>query len=60
MFDSMKTFVKITGRVGASALVGSVIFKLLHWMGAPELLLFGTVSTGLFIVGFTLEKLLRK
>ncbi|MAD30686.1 MAG: hypothetical protein CL854_00380 [Cryomorphaceae bacterium] len=60
MFDSMKTFVKITGRVGASALVGSVIFKLLHWMGAPELLLIGTVSTGLFIVGFTLEKLLRK
>ena len=60
MFDSMKTFVKITGRVGASALVGSVIFKLLHWMGAPELLLIGTVSTGLFIVGFTIEKLLRK
>ena len=60
MFDYMKTFVKITGRVGASALVGSVIFKLLHWMGAPELLLIGTVSTGLFIVGFTLEKLLRK
>ena len=60
MFDSMKNFVKITGRVGASALVGSVIFKLLHWMGAPELLLIGTVSTGLFIVGFTLEKLLRK
>ena len=60
MFDSMKTFVKITGRVGASALVCSVIFKLLHWMGAPELLLIGTVSTGLFIVGFTLEKLLRK
>ena len=60
MFDSMKTFVKITGRVGASALVGSVIFKLINWMGAPELLLIGTVSTGLFIVGFTLEKLLRK
>ena len=60
MFDFMKNFVKISGRVGASALVGSVIFKLLHWMGAPELLLIGTVSTGLFIVGFTLEKLLRK
>lgn len=60
MIDFMKNFVKITGRVGASALVGSVIFKLLHWMGAPELLLIGTVSTGLFIVGFTLEKLLRK
>ena len=60
MFDFMKNFVKITGRVGAGALVGSVIFKLLHWMGAPELLLIGTVSTGLFIVGFTLEKLLRK
>ena len=60
MFDSMKTFVKITGRVGASALVGSVIFKLLHWMGAPELLLIGTVSTGLFIVGFTIQKLSKK
>ena len=60
MFDFMKKFVKITGSVGAGALVGSVIFKLLHWMGAPELLLIGTVSTGLFIVGFTLEKLLRK
>lgn len=60
MFDFMKNFVTITGRVGASALVGSVIFKLLHWIGAPELLLVGTVSTGLFFVGFTLEKLLRK
>ena len=60
MFDFMKNFVKITGSVGAGALVGSSIFKLLHWMGAPELLLIGTVSTGLFIVGFTLEKLLRK
>ena len=60
MFDSMKNFVKITGRVGASALVGSVIFKLLHWMGAPELLLIGTVSTGLFIVGFTIQKLSKK
>ncbi len=26
MFDYMKNFVKITGRVGAGALVGSVIF----------------------------------
>jgi hypothetical protein len=60
MFDYMKNFVKITGRVGASALVGSVIFKLLHWMGAPELLLIGTVSTGLFIVGFTIQKLSKK
>ena len=60
MFDFMKNFVKITGRVGAGALVGSVIFKLLHWMGAPELLLIGTVSTGLFIVGFILQKLLKK
>ena len=60
MFDSMKTFVKITGRVGASALVGSVIFKLLHWMGAPELLLIGTVSTGLFIIGFMIQKLSKK
>jgi len=56
----MKNFVKITGRVGASALVGSVIFKLLHWMGAPELLLIGTVSTGLFIIGFTIQKLSKK
>jgi hypothetical protein len=56
----MKNFVKITGRVAAGALVGSVIFKLLHWMGAPELLFIGTVSTGLFIVGFILQKLLRK
>ena len=60
MFDYMKNFVKITGRVGASALVGSVIFKLLHWMGAPELLLVGTVSTGLFIIGFTIQKLSKK
>ena len=60
MIDFMKNFVKITGRVGASALVGSVIFKLLHWMGAPELLLIGTVSTGLFIVGFTIQKLSKK
>ncbi|MDC0615732.1 hypothetical protein OAP05_07555 [Schleiferiaceae bacterium] len=56
----MKNFVKITGRVGVSALVGSVIFKLLHWMGAPELLLIGTVSTGLFIIGFTIQKLSKK
>jgi hypothetical protein len=60
MFNFMKNFVKITGRVAAGALVGSVIFKLLHWMGAPELLFIGTVSTGLFIVGFILQKLLRK
>ena len=60
MLDYMKNFVKITGRVGASALVGSVIFKLLHWMGAPELLLIGTVSTGLFIIGFTIQKLSKK
>ena len=60
MFYYMKNFVKITGRVGASALVGSVIFKLLHWMGAPELLLIGTVSTGLFIIGFTIQKLSKK
>ena len=60
MFDCMKNFVKITGRVGASALVGSVIFKLLHWMGAPELLLIGTVSTGLFIIGFMIQKLSKK
>ncbi|MDA0740946.1 MAG: hypothetical protein O2862_03420 [Bacteroidetes bacterium] len=56
----MKNFVKITGRVGAGALVGSVIFKLLHWMGAPELLFIGTVSTGLFIIGFTIQKLSKK
>lgn len=60
MFDFMKNFVKITGRVGASTLVGSVIFKLLHWIGAPELLLIGTVSTGLFIIGFTIQKLSKK
>ena len=60
MFDCTKNFVKITGRVGASALVGSVIFKLLHWMGAPELLLIGTVSTGLFIIGFMIQKLSKK
>ncbi|MBT5150807.1 MAG: hypothetical protein HOM43_00345 [Flavobacteriales bacterium] len=56
----MKNFVKITGSVGAGALVGSSIFKLLHWMGAPELLLIGTVSTGLFIIGFTIQKLSKK
>ncbi|MCH1534529.1 MAG: hypothetical protein L7S65_06220 [Schleiferiaceae bacterium] len=56
----MKKFIKITGRLGAATLIGSVIFKILHWMGAPTLLFIGTVSTGLFIIAYVIQKLQKK
>jgi len=56
----MKKFIKTTGVIGATGLVLSVIFKFFHLMGAPTLLLIGTVSTGLFIVSWTINKLRGK
>lgn len=56
----MKKFIRITGILGAGALVMSVFFKINHLMGAPELLLMGTVSTGLFIIGSVVQKLSKK
>jgi hypothetical protein len=56
----MKKFIRITGILGAGALVMSAIFKINHLMGAPELLLMGTVCTGLFIIGSLVQKLSTK
>jgi len=56
----MKKFIRVTGILGAGALVMSSIFKINHLMGAPELLLMGTVSTGLFIIGYVVQKLSKK
>ena len=57
MLVFMKKIVRISGIVGASGLVLSAIFKLLHYMGAPTLLLIGTVSTGVFILTHIIDKL---
>lgn len=56
----MKKFIRITGILGAGALAMSAVFKINHLMGAPELLLMGTVSTGLFIIGSVVQKLSKK
>ena len=56
----MKKFMKFSGIIGAVGLLGSVVFKMFHLMGAPELLLVGTVSTGLFIIGFIVQKVSKK
>ena len=56
----MKQFIRITGILGAGALLLSVIFKINHLMGAPELLLIGTVSSGLFIIGSVVQKLSKE
>ncbi|NDH78314.1 MAG: hypothetical protein EBY63_05745 [Flavobacteriia bacterium] len=56
----MKKFIRITGILGAGGLVMSAVFKINHLMGAPELLLMGTVSTGLFIIGSVVQKLSKK
>ncbi|MGA0245439.1 MAG: hypothetical protein ACO3JZ_02095 [Schleiferiaceae bacterium] len=53
----MRKFIEISGYIGFSALALSVVFKFLHWIGAPTLLLIGTVSTSLFIVLWTIEKI---
>jgi len=53
----MKKIARISGIVGASGLVLSSIFKVFHYMGAPTLLLIGTVSTGVFILTYIIDKL---
>jgi len=53
----MKKFIKITGIIGAVALLLSIVFKLLHWMGAPTLLGIGTLCILLFMFGHLVEKL---
>ncbi|MGB1552501.1 MAG: hypothetical protein ACPG86_06490 [Schleiferiaceae bacterium] len=53
----MKKFIRITGILGAAGLVMSAVFKINHLMGAPTLLLIGTVSTGVFILTYTIDKL---
>jgi hypothetical protein len=53
----MKKFIQITGIVGAVALLLSIVFKLLHWMGAPTLLGIGTLCILLFMFGHLVEKL---
>ncbi len=57
MLVFMKKIVRISGIVGASGLVLSSIFKVFHYMGAPTLLLIGTVSTGVFILTYIIDKL---
>jgi len=56
----MKKIIRFIGILGASGLLLSVLFKVLHWMGAPTLLLFGTIFTGLFLLTFAIEKLRSK
>ncbi|MGD2003486.1 MAG: hypothetical protein PVK00_01710 [Flavobacteriales bacterium] len=56
----MKKFIRVTGIIGAGGLVMSAIFKINHLMGAPELLLMGTVCAGLFIIGSVVQKLSKK
>ena len=57
MLVFMKKIVRISGIVGASGLLLSVVFKVLQYMGAPTLLLIGTVSTGVFILTYTIDKM---
>ena len=57
MFVFMKNIVRFSGIVGASGLVLSALFKYFHYMGAPTLLLIGTVSTGVFILTYAIEKI---
>ena len=57
MLVFMKKIVRISGIVGASGLLLSVLFKVLHYMGAPTLLFIGTMSTGVFILTYTIDKL---
>lgn len=57
MLVFMKKIVRISGIVGASGLILSSLFKVFHYMGAPTLLLIGTVSTGLFILTYVIEKI---
>jgi hypothetical protein len=57
MLVFMKKIVRISGVVGVSGLLLSVLFKVLHYMGAPTLLLIGTVSTGVFILTYIIDKL---
>ena len=57
MLVFMKKIVRISGIVGASGLVLSALFKVFHYMGAPTLLLIGTVSTGVFILTYIIDKL---
>jgi len=56
----MKKFITVTGILGAGALVMSSIFKINHLMGAPELLLIGTICTGLFLISALVQKLSKK
>ena len=57
MLVFMKKIFRISGIVGASGLLLSVLFKVFHYMGAPTLLLIGTVSTGIFILTYIIDKL---
>lgn len=53
----MGKIINTIGYFGLSALTLSVVFKLLHWTGARKLLLIGSISTLLFIVLRTAEKI---
>lgn len=57
MLVFMNKIVRISGIAGASGLLLSVLFKVLHYMGAPTLLLIGTVSTGVFILTYAIDRL---
>jgi len=56
----MKKFMKCSGILGAIGLLGSVVFKLFHLMGAPTLLLIGTIGVGLYVLLFALQKIFEK
>lgn len=56
----MKKFTKYLGVIGVISLVGSVVFKGFHLMGAPTLLLIGTIGIGLYIVLFFFQRISAK
>ena len=47
----------LSGIIGASGIVLSSVFKIFHLMGAPTLLLVGTIGLGAYIVLYIISKI---
>jgi len=52
----MKKLVYITGALALCSFVMSGVFKILHFMGAPTLLLSSGIFTCLFIISFAIYR----
>ncbi|MEY2963119.1 MAG: hypothetical protein RL754_380 [Bacteroidota bacterium] len=53
----MNKLMKFAGIIAIIGLFGSLVFKILHLMGAPALLLVGTIGLSIYIVLFVIKKL---